>query len=141
MANGRPAFFDSPLFTPTMRAFTSAHVALFRATGGRVGGRFRAGSAFPRGVPVCLLTTRGRTTGKARTMALLYLPDGERVVLVASRGGTGRHPQWLHNVRAEPRVLVQTRTRVGRRRLAHVRVAAAPGHDPRQRTATPPLPC
>ncbi|MEU5881785.1 nitroreductase/quinone reductase family protein [Spirillospora sp. NPDC047279] len=80
MANGRPAFFDSALFAPTMRLFTRAHVALFRATGGRAGGTFRVGSAFPAGVPVCLLTTRGRTSGKARTMALLYLPDGERVV-------------------------------------------------------------
>lgn len=107
MSGGRPKFFDSTLFEPSMKLLTRGHVTLFRATGGRVGSRFRFGSAFPSGVPVCLLTTLGRTSGRPRTMALVYLPDGERVVLVASRGGTGLHPQWYLNLKAEPRVLVQ----------------------------------
>ncbi len=89
MPSSRPKFFDSALFVPAMKVVTRGHVALFRATGGRVGGRFRFGSAFPSGVPVCLLTTLGRKSGKPRTMALLYLPDGDRVVLVASRGERG----------------------------------------------------
>jgi F420H(2)-dependent quinone reductase len=114
MADGPPAFFGSALFAPAMRAVTQAHVAVFRATGGHVGGRFRVGSAFPRGVPVCLLTTRGRKSGKARTCALVYLPDGERVVLVASRGGTGQSPQWYFNALHQPHVLVQTRGRARR---------------------------
>lgn len=108
MANARPRFFDSTLFASAMKFFTQTHVALFRATGGRLGGRFRGGSAFPRGIPVCLLTTRGRKSGKARTMALLYMPDGERVVLTASRGGTPQHPQWYLNLKAEPKVIIQT---------------------------------
>ncbi|WP_338070994.1 nitroreductase family deazaflavin-dependent oxidoreductase [Actinomadura bangladeshensis] len=108
MPDDRPKFFDSTLFAPAMKALTRGHVALFRATGGRLGSRFRFGSAFPSGVPVCLLTTRGRKSGKLRTMALLYLPDGDRVVLVASRGGTGKHPQWYLNVGANPKVAVQT---------------------------------
>jgi deazaflavin-dependent oxidoreductase (nitroreductase family) len=111
MADGPPAFFGSALFAPAMRALTQAHVAVFRATRGRVGGKFRVGSAFPRGVPVCLLTARGRKSGKSRTSALLYMDDGDRVVLVASRGGTAQSPQWYFNVLSQPRVLVQTRGR------------------------------
>jgi deazaflavin-dependent oxidoreductase (nitroreductase family) len=114
MAEGPPAFFTSPLFVPAMRVVTQTHVAIFRATGGRAGGRFRFGSAFPRGLPVCLLTTRGRKSGKARTCALLCMRDGDRVVLVASRGGTARSPQWYFNVLSQPRVLVQTRGRTER---------------------------
>jgi deazaflavin-dependent oxidoreductase (nitroreductase family) len=118
MPDSRPAFFDSSLFAPVMRVFTATHVAVFRATGGRVGGRFRVGSAFPHGVPVCLLTVRGRKSGKARTSALLCMPDGDRVVLVASRGGTARHPQWYLNIKAQPRVLVQQRAGKRRRMVA-----------------------
>lgn len=105
----RPKLFDSPLMPAMMKYTSAAHVAVFRATGGMVGSRFRVGSAFPRGVPVCLLTTRGRTTGKARTRALLYMPDGERVVIVASRAGTPVHPHWYRNLQADQDVLVQTR--------------------------------
>jgi F420H(2)-dependent quinone reductase len=108
----RPEFFDSRLMAPCMKIFSTAHVAVFRITGGRVGGRFRFGSAFPHGVPVCLLTTRGRKTGEPRTIPLLFLRDGDRVVIVASRGGTGIYPQWYRNLKAEPRTLVQ----VGHRR-------------------------
>ncbi|WP_114699834.1 nitroreductase family deazaflavin-dependent oxidoreductase [Nocardia mexicana] len=114
----RPRFFDSRFYAPVMRVFTQGHVALFRVTGGRVGGKFRFGSGFPRGVPVALLTTRGRKTGKARTMALLYMADGDRVVFVASRGGTPRHPQWFHNIKADPKVRVHTRGGV-RAMIAH----------------------
>lgn len=108
VSSGRPKFFDSSMFAPAMKALTRSHVTLFRATGGRVGRKFRFGSAFPSGVPVCLLTTTGRKSGKDRTMALLYLPDGERVIIVASRGGTGKHPQWYLNAGVNPQVKVQT---------------------------------
>jgi deazaflavin-dependent oxidoreductase (nitroreductase family) len=108
MPDGRPRFFDSALFAPAMKLVTRGHILLFRASGGRLGRRFRFGSAFPSGVPVCLLTTIGRKSGEPRTMALLCMPDGDRVVIVASRGGTGRHPQWYLNALAEPRVAVRT---------------------------------
>jgi F420H(2)-dependent quinone reductase len=116
MAGTRPKLFDSPLMPAMMKYTSAAHVAVFRATGGMVGSRFRVGSAFPRGVPVCLLTTRGRTTGRARTRALLYMPDGDRVVIVASRAGTPVHPHWYLNIQARPDVLVRT-GRGGRRRM------------------------
>jgi deazaflavin-dependent oxidoreductase (nitroreductase family) len=105
-----------------LKVLSRVNVALYRATGGRVGGKWRVGSAFPRGVPVCLLTTKGRKTGRPRTQPLLFLEDGDRVVLIASQGGLPKHPLWYLNLSAEPRVLVQVRR--NRRRM-------------RARTATP----
>ena len=78
------------------------HVALYRLTGGRIGGR-----AF--GAPVLLLTARGRKTGKLRTTPLLYLEDGDRLVVVASKGGAPRHPAWFLNLSANPQVTVERR--------------------------------
>jgi deazaflavin-dependent oxidoreductase (nitroreductase family) len=77
----------------------------------------RIGSAWLRGVPVCLFTTTGRKTGLPRTMPLLYMRDGDRVVVVASQAGLPTHPQWYRNVQADPRVTVQIR-RQGRRMRA-----------------------
>ncbi|HEY7077250.1 MAG TPA: nitroreductase/quinone reductase family protein [Solirubrobacteraceae bacterium] len=52
------------------------------------------------GAPVALLETVGARTGRRRRTPLLYLLDGDDVVVVASNGGSGRHPAWLHNLRA-----------------------------------------
>jgi F420H(2)-dependent quinone reductase len=76
------------------------HVALFRASKGRVGGRLR-------GAPVLLLTTKGRKTGKERTTPLLYLEDGGRLVVIASKGGAPSHPAWFLNLQADPTVTVE----------------------------------
>lgn len=73
---------------------------LYRATGGRLGGRVgKAG--------VLLLTTTGRRSGKQRTVPLLYVPDGDAFVVVASLGGHATHPAWYLNLRANPAVTVQ----------------------------------
>lgn len=56
------------------------------------------------GAPIGLLETVGARSGQRRRTPLLYLDDGERVILVASRGGDARHPAWYHNLRANPRV-------------------------------------
>jgi deazaflavin-dependent oxidoreductase (nitroreductase family) len=92
-----------------MRVASRAHVWTYRRTGGRIGGRWRIGSAFPRGVPVCLLTVRGRKSGRPRTTPLLYLADGDAVVVVASQGGMPTNPQWYRNIEADPDVVVQVR--------------------------------
>lgn len=78
------------------RSATKLHTALFRATGGKVGG------SIPSTGPVLLLTTNGRKTGRERTVPLLYLRNGEDFVLVASNGGTAVHPTWWLNLRANP---------------------------------------
>jgi len=93
---------------------TGIHRALFRATNGRVLGR--AG-----GMPVVLLTTTGRRSGKQRhTMLAAPVADDERIVVVASYGGDDRHPAWFLNLRADPDVHV---TVAGRNRAMRARIA------------------
>jgi deazaflavin-dependent oxidoreductase (nitroreductase family) len=81
-------------------ALVPAHVHLYRLTGGRVGGRLR-------GVDILLLDHVGRKTGTRRTSPLLYIEDGENLVIVASKGGAPKHPAWWINLRANPRTTVQ----------------------------------
>lgn len=91
---------------PILRLLSRLNVGVYRLTHGRVGGRFL------RGAPVCLVTTVGRRSGTRRTVPLIYLEDGERVVLVASQGGMPRHPLWYRNLETHPEAEVQ----IGRRR-------------------------
>ena len=107
---GRTTPFESDVVTKArnfMKRGAAANVWLFRRTGGRLGSRWRVGRKFIRGVPVCLLTTTGRRSGLPRVAPLLYLRDGSDVVVVASQGGMPRHPDWYHNLVAEPRVHVE----------------------------------
>ena len=59
------------------------------------------------GVYTLLLTTRGRKTGKLRRTALIYGQDGERYVVVASKGGHPFHPAWYLNLKENPEVQIQ----------------------------------
>lgn len=103
----RPKQLDSPVVPKIIKAMARVHVWLFRKTKGRIGSKWRVGSAFPRGVPTCLLTTKGRVSGQPRTAPLLYLADADQVVLVASQGGLPRDPQWYRNLVEHPDVVVQ----------------------------------
>lgn len=103
----RPAGLDSPLVPKILRLTSRAQVWLYRQTGGRIGGKWRVGSAFPKGIPVLLLTTIGNKTGLRRTTPLLYIEDGPRLVIVASQGGLPRHPGWYFNLKANPNVEVE----------------------------------
>ena len=53
------------------------------------------------------LTTTGRKTGQARSVNLYAWEDGDRLVIVGSRGGSAKNPAWVHNLRAEPRAILQ----------------------------------
>jgi deazaflavin-dependent oxidoreductase (nitroreductase family) len=105
---GDPSHRKTAPFTPAqervgnvvIRAMSVLNVWAFRISKGRIGGRFRHGA------PVLLLTSRGRRSGQPRTTPLLYLRDGERLVVVASKGGFSTHPLWYRNVEANPRVEV-----------------------------------
>ncbi len=79
---------------------TRLHSSVYRATDGRVAGHLL-------GSPVLLLTTRGRKSGKPRTIPLLYLRDGEDLVVVASNGGAPAHPVWWLNLKAGPQATVE----------------------------------
>jgi F420H(2)-dependent quinone reductase len=93
-----------------------AHTFVYRATGGRVGHSL-PGSP----VRVLLLDHVGARSGTRRTSPLLYVRDGEDVV-VASKGGFPRHPAWYHNLMANPDTTVQVGSE---HRRVHARVAAA----------------
>ena len=75
----------------------------FRDNEGRVGGRFE-------GAPVLLLTTKGARTGMTRVHPMMYLPDGDRLLVFASKGGSPTHPDWYHNLVANPDVSVEVGT-------------------------------
>lgn len=81
--------------------FNSSVIAEFRANQGRVGGMFEGGR-------LLLLTTTGARSGRPHTVPLGYLPDEDRVLVIGSNGGQRRHPAWLHNVRANPVVTVES---------------------------------
>lgn len=84
----------------SLKAMNSAHRALQKITGGRVG--WSVG-----GMPVVELTTIGRRSGQARTTMLTSpLKEGDAYVVVASRGGDDTHPAWFLNLRDEPKVEV-----------------------------------
>jgi deazaflavin-dependent oxidoreductase (nitroreductase family) len=72
----------------------------FRANGGKVGGRFE-------GARMMLLTTTGAKSGEARTKPVVYTTDGDRFVVIASKGGAPTNPDWFHNLLADPEVILE----------------------------------
>jgi deazaflavin-dependent oxidoreductase (nitroreductase family) len=80
--------------------FNRGIVEEFRATGGRLTGRFATR-------PILLLTTTGARTGLPRTVPLVYTTDGDSLVVIASKGGEPTNPDWYHNLVANPIVTVE----------------------------------
>ena len=102
-------------------------------------------------MPVLLLTTRGRTTGRRRTRPLTFFRDGDAIVVVASNGGADRPPGWSLNLRAEPRASVRVgrasfaveaslATDAERERLWPEIVATFPGYAGYQERTARPIP-
>lgn len=83
--------------------FNKNIIAEFRANGGETFGMFK-------GRPLLLLTTTGAKSGEERTTPLVYSRDGDRVVIIASKGGAPQHPAWFHNLSANPEVTVEIGT-------------------------------
>ncbi|HYN99095.1 MAG TPA: nitroreductase family deazaflavin-dependent oxidoreductase [Actinomycetota bacterium] len=83
------------------KVVTTAHVALYRATKGRLGGRT--------GLPVLLLTTTGRKSGRRRTKPLGYVKEGDDFLLAASNAGNDFFPSWWLNLKANPVAEIQVR--------------------------------
>ncbi|MGH2988932.1 MAG: nitroreductase family deazaflavin-dependent oxidoreductase [Solirubrobacterales bacterium] len=104
---------------PFVNQAFKGHTLVYRLSGGRIG------HTFP-GLPTMLLLDHvGAKSGERRTSPLLYIEDGEDLVLVASKGGYPRHPAWFHNLRAHPDTSVQVGTE---RRDVHARVATPEEH-------------
>jgi deazaflavin-dependent oxidoreductase (nitroreductase family) len=116
MPKSRPDQLDADWVRSLIRLGSRANTWIYRVTGGRLGGKWRFMAGFKKPVPVLLLTTTGRRSGKERTVPLLYLRDGVDIVVVASTGGLPDHPAWYHNLSADPEVSVQVGSDVSRRR-------------------------
>ncbi len=84
---------DDDLFGPE-------HVRVYRETSGERGYHWR-------GTTILLLTTIGRRSGQMRTTPLIHRTDGERWVVVASKGGAPEHPAWFENLSAEPNATIE----------------------------------
>jgi deazaflavin-dependent oxidoreductase (nitroreductase family) len=120
---------------PATRRFMGVHMLLYQRTGGRLG------HTIP-GVPgkMLLLDHVGAKSGTRRTSPLLYVRDGEDLVVIASKGGFPKNPAWFHNLIANPDTTVQVgshhlpvHARVAkpeeRERLWKLAVAGYPGYD------------
>jgi deazaflavin-dependent oxidoreductase (nitroreductase family) len=103
----RPTGLDKPIATKIIKWMSTANTWIYRKTNGRLGKTWRVGSALRRGVPICLVTTTGAQSGQPRTVPLVYMRNGDRVVLVASQGGLPKNPMWYGNVVKNPKVEVQ----------------------------------
>jgi len=80
----------------------------FRTNGGKVGGQFE-------GAPILLLHSKGAKTGQERTTPMMYLAEGDRLVVFASKAGAPTNPDWFRNLVAHPRASVEGRRREIRR--------------------------
>jgi deazaflavin-dependent oxidoreductase (nitroreductase family) len=86
-----------------IRAMSKTHLVVYRLSRGRFLSRVA-------GMPVLLLTTTGRRSGKARTTPLTFFRDGANLVVIASNGGADRPPDWSLNLRQNPRAVVEIGT-------------------------------
>jgi len=68
---------------------------------------FRKTGTAPGGRQLLLLTTTGRRTGQQRTTPMMYIPDGDRLLVIASNAGAPAHPDWYLNLVADPKVTVE----------------------------------
>jgi deazaflavin-dependent oxidoreductase (nitroreductase family) len=86
---------------PLLGRLTGLHTLVYRATGGIIGHRI------PGAFSMLLLDHVGARSGQRRTSPLLYMRDGDDLVIVASKGGHPENPAWYHNVRENPETTVQ----------------------------------
>jgi deazaflavin-dependent oxidoreductase (nitroreductase family) len=90
-----------------MAGWNDRIIGEFRSRGGKVGGYFE-------GAPMLLLHTEGRRSGKEHVTPLVYLRDGDRWVVIGSKGGAPAHPDWVRNLEANPEATIE----VGTERIA-----------------------
>lgn len=83
-----------------MSDFNDKVIAEFRANHGRVGGNFE-------GAPLLLLHSRGAKSGQERVSPMMYLADGDRFVVFASKAGADDNPDWYHNLKAHPEARIE----------------------------------
>ena len=123
-------------YIPSPRGWVAEQVELYEGSGGTDGLTLR-----DTGLPVIIVTNRGRKIGAIRKTPLMRAVDGKSYILVASKGGAPKHPLWYHNLKAEPNVEIRDEAKVysmrvrevvdsvERRRLWDIAVAAYPPYQ------------
>lgn len=101
-----PRGLNSPQTNTIIKWMSRAQTWLYKKTDGKLGGKFLQGA------PVALLTTTGRKTGEPRVSPLLFQREGNRIILIASKGGAAGNPLWYLNLKANPKVSVQIKDEV-----------------------------
>jgi deazaflavin-dependent oxidoreductase (nitroreductase family) len=118
----------------------SVHIALYRLTGGRLGGKH-----------IVLLTTIGKQSGQPRTKPLYHIKDGANYIVIASAGGNEKNPAWYANLSTNPKVTIEdhgrtiagiasTTNETERTRLWKIIVAQAPNFAGYEKRTTRVIP-
>ena len=102
-------------YIPSPRGWVAEQVELYEGSGGTDGFTLR-----DTGLPVIIVTNRGRKTGAIRKTPLMRAVDGNSYILVASMGGAPKHPLWYHNLKAEPNVEIRDGAEVYSMRVREV---------------------
>ncbi len=102
-------------YIPSPSGWVAEQVELYEGSGGTDGLTLR-----DTGLPVIIVTNRGRKTGAIRKTPLMRVVDRNTYILVASRGGAPRHPLWYHNLKAEPDVEIRDEAEVYSMRVREV---------------------
>jgi F420H(2)-dependent quinone reductase len=134
-------------YVPSPRDWVREQVELYEKSGGTQGTTLR-----DTGLPVIIVTHTGNKTGAIRKTPLMRVKEGNAYVLVGSQGGAPKNPEWVYNLRANPKVEIRDRTEVStmkarevadtgeRARLWKLAVAAYPPYDDYQKKTTRRIP-
>ena len=102
-------------YRPSPRKWVADQVELYEGSGGTAGLTLR-----DTGLPVIIVINRGKKTGTIRKTPLMKVVDGKNYILVASQGGAPKHPQWYHNLKADPNVEIRDKDEVYAMRVREV---------------------
>ena len=102
-------------YIPSPSGWVAEQVELYEGSGGIAGL-----TLLDTGLPVIIVTNRGRKTGAIRKTPLMTVVDGNSYILVASKGGAPKHPLWYHNLKADPNVEIRDRAKVYSMRVREV---------------------
>ena len=94
-------------YIPSVWQWVADQVELYESSGGTQGTTLEKPDADGRGLPVIIVTNRGCKTGGIRKTPLMRAVDGANYILVASKGGSPKHPVWYYNLKADPNVEVR----------------------------------
>lgn len=102
-------------YIPSPRQWVREQVELYESSGGTEGLTLR-----DTGLPVIIVTNRGRKTGAVRKTPLMRVTDGKNYILVASQGGMPKNPVWYYNLKADPNVEIRDKEKVYAMRVREV---------------------